>query len=141
MKLLTDYNLIFWLVNLQAGESQWGTDEAEIQAILCSRSYPQLRATFQAYHGISEKDMEDAIKAETSGSLQSGYLAIVRYAKSPSAFFAERLYEAMKGLGTEEDAVTRIIVTRSEVSFNPKQIYHSIFGVLNINQKSNGHTA
>ena len=61
---------------LQAGEAQWGTDEAEIQAILCSRSYAQLRATFKAYEGIAGKDIEEAISSETHGSLQDGYLAI-----------------------------------------------------------------
>ena len=61
---------------MQAGEAQWGTDEAAIQAILCSRSYNQLRATFKAYEGIAGRDIEEAIQEETSGSLQDGYLAI-----------------------------------------------------------------
>lgn len=32
------------------------------------------------------------------------------------AFFAEKLYKTMKGLGTNDDGLIRIIVTRCEVS-------------------------
>ena len=61
---------------VQAGEGQFGTDESTINMVLCSRSFPQLRATFDAYKEIADKDLEDAIEAETSGSLQDGFIAI-----------------------------------------------------------------
>ena len=61
---------------MQAGEEEWGTDEAAINKILSLRNYAQLRATFDAYVGISGKDIEEAIESETSGSLQDGMLAI-----------------------------------------------------------------
>ncbi len=60
----------------QAGEGQFGTDESAINMVLCSRSFPQLRATFDAYMRIADSDIEDSIKSETSGALQDGFLAI-----------------------------------------------------------------
>ena len=62
----------------QAGEGQFGTDESAFNMVLCRRSYPQLRETFSRYYEIAEKDIEDAIKSEVSGSLEDGYMAIGR---------------------------------------------------------------
>jgi annexin A7/11 len=50
--------------------------------ILCSRSFPQLKATFEAYAQISGNDIEKAIKKEFSGDLEKCCLAICKSAKS-----------------------------------------------------------
>ena len=69
----------FYYINhfyFQAGEGQLGTDEAELLSVLATSNNAQLRATFDAYASISDKDIVDAIAAETSGTLQDGYMAI-----------------------------------------------------------------
>lgn len=45
-----------------------------------------------------------------------GFCCKVRCAKNPQLYFARRLNAAMKGLGTDEDTLIRLIVGRSEVS-------------------------
>ena len=40
----------------------------------------------------------------------------VRVARNIPAYFAERLYKSMKGAGTNDQALIRAVVTRSEVS-------------------------
>uniref|UniRef100_A0A8C5P4Q4 Annexin n=1 Tax=Jaculus jaculus TaxID=51337 RepID=A0A8C5P4Q4_JACJA len=61
------------------------------------------------------KDLEETIKEETSGDLQKAYLTLVRCAKDREGYFADRLYKSMKGVGTDEETLIRIIVTRAEV--------------------------
>lgn len=39
----------------------------------------------------------------------------VRCVKNRGEYFAELLYKAMKGLGTDDDQLIRVIITRSEV--------------------------
>ncbi|XP_003782407.1 annexin A13 isoform X1 [Otolemur garnettii] len=98
-----------------AGEGRWGTDELAFNEVLAKRSYKQLRATFQAYQILIGKDMEEAIEEETSGDLQKAYLTLVRCARDCEGYFADRLYKSMKGAGTDEETLIRIIVTRAEV--------------------------
>jgi hypothetical protein len=64
------------LFNFQAGANKIGTDESTFNRILSLRSYPQLVATFDSYRRQYGKEIEAVIKAETSGYLEDGYLAI-----------------------------------------------------------------
>ncbi|KAK1345799.1 hypothetical protein QTO34_008264 [Cnephaeus nilssonii] len=98
-----------------AGEKKWGTDEDAFTEILCLRSFPQLKRTFDEYRNISQKDIEDSIKGELSGHFEDLLLAIVHCARNIPAFLAERLHRALKGAGTDEFTLNRIMVSRSEI--------------------------
>ncbi|KAF6098495.1 annexin A13 [Phyllostomus discolor] len=99
----------------KAGEGRWGTDELAFNEVLARRSYRQLRATFEAYQTLIGRDIEEAIEAETSGDLRKAYLTLVRCARDLEGYFADRLYEAMKGAGTDEETLIHIFVTRAQV--------------------------
>uniref|UniRef100_A0A3P9J8A4 Annexin n=1 Tax=Oryzias latipes TaxID=8090 RepID=A0A3P9J8A4_ORYLA len=98
-----------------AGENKLGTDESKFNAILCARSKPHLRAVFHEYQRMCGRDIEKSISREMSGDLESGMLAVVKCIKNTPAYFAERLYKAMKGAGTKDTTLIRIMVSRSEV--------------------------
>ncbi|CAG2243001.1 Annexin A5,Annexin B11,Annexin A6,Annexin A2-A,Putative annexin A2-like protein,Annexin A11,Annexin A2-B,Annexin A4,Annexin A13,Annexin A2,Annexin A7,Annexin A8,Annexin B9,Annexin A1,Annexin-B12,Annexin A8-like protein 1,Annexin B10,Annexin A3 [Mytilus edulis] len=100
---------------VEAGEKKWGTDESRFNVILVSRSFAQLRATFQEYAKAANKDIEDTLKSEMSGDLLKGFLAVVRCIRSKSSHFCDELYKSMKGLGTDDDTLCRVLVSRCEV--------------------------
>ncbi|XP_049427207.1 annexin A5b isoform X1 [Epinephelus fuscoguttatus] len=99
----------------KAGEQKFGTDEQLFVTVLGNRSPEHLRRVFDAYMKMTGYEMEESIKRETSGSLKDLLLAVVKCARSVPAYFAETLYYAMKGVGTDDDTLIRVMVSRSEV--------------------------
>ncbi|RNA19585.1 annexin A13 [Brachionus plicatilis] len=97
-----------------AGEGKFGTDESEFIRILCSRSFPQLKATFDAYNEISENDIEKAIKKEMSGDLEKACLAIVKSCRNRPGYYAELIHKSLTGIGIKNSDLIRILVTRRE---------------------------
>jgi len=76
LPVVCDDRWMFAACLMQAGEGQFGTDESVFNKVLCTRSPAQLRATFDAYKKLTDRDIEDTIKSETSGDLRDGYLAV-----------------------------------------------------------------
>uniref|UniRef100_A0A8C6WZP7 Annexin n=1 Tax=Neogobius melanostomus TaxID=47308 RepID=A0A8C6WZP7_9GOBI len=99
----------------EAGEGRKGTDCSAFVEILTTRSAPHLRRVFERYSKYSKVDVAKAINLEMKGDIESCLTAVVKCAGSRPAFFAEKLYLAMKGKGTRKHILTRIMVSRSEI--------------------------
>ncbi|XP_034752767.1 annexin A3b [Etheostoma cragini] len=113
----------------EAGEKKWGTDEGKFIDILCHRSIPQLRQTLVEYKNISKKTLQESIESEMSGNLEKLLVAVVKCVKTTPAYLAERLFKSMKGAGTTESTLTRILVSRSEVDLlDIRAEYKKLFG-------------
>ncbi|KAM0905933.1 hypothetical protein ACQ4PT_016958 [Festuca glaucescens] len=113
------------------------TDLRAVTEVICSRTPSQLqimkqtyRAKFGCYleHDITERTFSDhqkAVKSETSGNFEFGLLTILRCAQSPVRYFAKVLHKAMKGLGTSDTVLIRVVVTRTEIDMQYiKAEYH-----------------
>ncbi|XP_028932612.1 annexin A5 isoform X2 [Ornithorhynchus anatinus] len=112
----------------QAGELKWGTDEEKFITILGTRSVAHLRKVFDKYMTISGFQIEETIDRETSGNLEQLLLAIVKSVRSVPAYLAETLYYAMKGAGTDDHTLMRIMVSRSEIDlFNIRHEFRKNF--------------
>lgn len=54
---------------------------------------------------------------------------IVKCVKNRSSFFAEQLHKSMKGLGTDDSRLIRLVVTRSEVDMGEiKNVFLQQYG-------------
>ncbi|CAH8513689.1 unnamed protein product [Schistosoma turkestanicum] len=99
----------------RAGEQKLGTDESRFVQVLISRSFAHLRLLFEEYSTIGKKNIEDTLKAEMHGDTLQAFLSIVSCIKNKPKYFAEKLHKSMKGLGTDNRTLIRIIVSRCEV--------------------------
>ncbi|XP_076460206.1 annexin A4-like [Babylonia areolata] len=100
---------------VEAGEDRWGTDEETFIRIFATRNYYQMRETWNQYVKLTQRDILNSVDRETSGDFKSGLRAIVMNIRCRPMFFAEKLKKSMKGLGTDERTLIRIIVSRSEI--------------------------
>uniref|UniRef100_A0A8R1EBU3 Annexin n=1 Tax=Caenorhabditis japonica TaxID=281687 RepID=A0A8R1EBU3_CAEJA len=90
-------------------------DGSHFLHILATQNQYQLRKVFAYFNELSGASIEKSIEKEFSGDLQKSYLTIARAASDKQKFFAQQLYASMKGLGTRDNDLIRVIVTRSEV--------------------------
>ncbi|KAL5052355.1 hypothetical protein RYX36_033037 [Vicia faba] len=103
------------LVLYKAGERRLGTDDKTFVRIISERSAAQLAAINQFYRSNYGHSLKKAIKKETSGYFGRALFTIVQCADNRAKYFAKVLRRAMKGLGTDDKKLTRVIVTRSEI--------------------------
>jgi len=112
----------------QAGEAKLGTDEDAFVEILSQAGQRQAHCIFEEYKKVSGHTIQQALKAEMSGELLNGLLAIVNTLTHRPCYFAERLQAAMKGWGTDDDALVRLIVSRCEIDLaNIKAEYERMY--------------
>jgi hypothetical protein len=91
---------------LAAGAKGWGTDTNAFIQVLAKNSPKQNRAVRSAYEKKHNKSLESLIEREMSGNLKKCMLALLL---PPADYYAKRLKEAFKGLGTSDRVVCRVL--------------------------------
>ncbi|KAG8440291.1 hypothetical protein GDO86_006160 [Hymenochirus boettgeri] len=99
----------------EAGVKRKGTDVTKWITIMTERSIPHLQKVFERYKSYSPYDMQESIKKEVKGDLENAFLNLVQCIQNKPLYFADRLYDSMKGKGTKDKMLIRIMVSRSEV--------------------------
>ena len=113
----------------QAGEGRWGTDESTFIHIFANRSAAEINMINDCYHRLRGKDLLRAIDNEFSGDVKKLLETIVKGLINAPAYFANRIRESVKGLGTNDSRLVRVIVSRSEIDLGLiKEAYRTSFG-------------
>ncbi|CAI9564982.1 unnamed protein product [Staurois parvus] len=99
----------------EAGVKRKGTDVSKWISIMTERSIPHLQKVFERYKSYSPYDMQESIKKEVKGDLENAFLNLVQCIQNKPLYFADRLYDSMKGKGTRDKVLIRIMLSRSEV--------------------------
>ena len=126
-----------------AGEAKLGTDESVFNKYFVSLSPIELACVSQHYNKITGHTILDAIDKEFHGDSKKAFRTIVYATLSPSEYFATRVKEAIKGFGTSDHLLMRILISRDEIDMpDIKQYYKQLYGkdmVEDIRGEISGH--
>lgn len=103
-----------------AGEGQWGTDESAFNMVFSTRSGPELAYINSQYTEHCGKSLFKVISSEFGGDMEKLLKTVLLAQINPPEYFADRIYEACKGLGTNDKVLIRVLVSRDEIDL--KQI-------------------
>ena len=113
----------------QAGEAKLGTDSSVFNKYFCSLSPHELACVAQQYHKLTGHTILQAIDKEFHGDSKKALRTIVYATLSPSEYFATRVNDAIKGWGTKDHLLIRILITRDEIDMPQiKQYYKQLYG-------------
>lgn len=86
----------------------------EIIRILTTRSKAQLTATFYRFRDVYSAPITKSLASDQDKDLVAALQTAIRCIKSPQKYLERVLSDAIKKRGTDDDALTRVIVTRAE---------------------------
>ena len=109
-----------------AGEKKLGTDEHIFNKYIANCSPAELMTIAREYHKAYGKPLMKVIDSEFSGDIKTLIKTVLYASISPSEYFATRIYEAVKGMGTNEKILNRVIVTRNEIDIDIITKYYKL---------------
>ena len=99
----------------KAGEKRLGTDEKVFYDILTRSSPEEIKLMNEIYTQKYKHGLLKAIEEEFSGDLKKLLKTMIYVSLDPSEYFATRINYAIKGAGTKDALLIRILVTRDEL--------------------------
>jgi len=113
----------------KAGEGRAGTDASVFIEIFAKRSWKHLRQVGDAYGKQYPHSLHTALEKEFSGDLFKALNWTLEYVENRQAFFARRLYDSMKGVGTADKHLVRVIISRKHVDlYEIAEEYSKLYG-------------
>ena len=114
---------------IKGGIKRLGTDEKLFIDILTKCSTQELQLLSQVYEKQAGESLLKSIDKEFSGNLKKTLKTIIYANTIPSEYFATRVHEAVKGAGTKDKLLMRILITRDEVDMPQiKECYKKLYG-------------
>ncbi|GFP84829.1 annexin d7 [Phtheirospermum japonicum] len=90
--------------------------DEELIRILSTRSKAQLNATLNQYNDRIGNAITKDLKADPDNEYLTFLRATIKCLTCPERYYEKTLRKAIKGLGTDENSLTRVVVTQAEVN-------------------------
>lgn len=98
-----------------AGEAKRGTDEDVFNKIFTNCSPCELICINNNYNTISPRTLRHAIDKEYSGHIKLALQTILDGILNPAEYFAEKIKKSVKGIGTKDKMLIRLLVSREGI--------------------------
>ena len=113
----------------EAGAKKLGTNEETFTRIFTTYSQIEMTKISEYYEKIAGVDLYSTLKSEFSGDAERLLKAILYASINEPEYYARRIRNAIKGLGTDDSALIRLIVSRKDLDLKlAKTYYQKIFG-------------
>ena len=109
-----------------------GLDEDKIVKYFGLLSPCELMHLAREFHREYGKSLINVVEGEFGGDLRKLIKTIFYANICPSEYFATRIKEAVKGLGTKEKILNRVVITRNEVDMDVIKEYYKILYSTNL---------
>jgi annexin A7/11 len=98
--------------------------------IFTDKSREELALIAKIYYKWYSKTLFELVESFFSGDFKRALKAIIYSLLSPSEYFAYRINKAMKGLGTKDTILIRVIVSRDEIDmYRIKRYYKQLYNI------------
>jgi annexin A7/11 len=107
------------------GEGRLGTDDNFFIEVLATRSPAHLQAVSKNYRDMYGHSLDEGIKKETSGAYQKALRAL---ALPKATYWAERVHDAVAGLGTNDTLLQFVFVANHHATrLQIAEEYHKVY--------------
>ncbi|KAK3609682.1 hypothetical protein CHS0354_017534 [Potamilus streckersoni] len=103
-------------------------DDSTFKDLLAKKNHAQIKAIFEEYKKIAGTDIYTSLKNANLGDDEDSFITIAKAIEDPVHFYAEKLHDCFSGLGTNDNMLIRIVVSRSEMDLiDIKEKYQELY--------------
>ena len=111
------------------GNGRWINNDDYINKIFSELSPNEFISFSNFFYEISKNSLRKYIEKEFNGSYQNALLTLYESIACPSEFFAKQINKSVKGIGTKDKMLIRILVYREEIDIPQiRIIYKNLIG-------------
>ena len=103
---------------------QYGQNVNLFKEVFIDKSRSDLILISRAFYELYKKNLYETIDKELSGKNKTLIKDILFGIITPAQWFAKKAYKAMKGAGTDDDTLIRVILSRAEIDMDQIRDYY-----------------
>ena len=109
---------------IKNGIKVYGDDVNLFKEVFLLKSREDLILICRAFFELYKKSLYDSIDADISGNNKKLLKGILFGVITPAQWFAKKAFKSIEGLGTDENTLNRILVSRAEIDMDAIREYY-----------------